>query len=127
MGNSNHLLKKPEDILQAACMRWFDAKYRTHAPLLFHIPNGGSRHKLEAVKLKLMGVRAGVPDLFFAFPSGTFHGAFFELKAGKNTCTPAQRQMQADLQSQGYRVAVCRELEEFQKTITRYINEGKGK
>ena len=31
--------------------------------LLYHIPNGGSRHRLEAIHLKQQGVRAGVPDL----------------------------------------------------------------
>lgn len=31
--------------------------------LLHHCPNGGSRNKAEAVKLKQMGVKAGIPDL----------------------------------------------------------------
>ena len=30
---------------------------------VFHIPNGGSRHKAEAARLKAQGVKAGVPDL----------------------------------------------------------------
>ena len=36
--------------------------------LLYHVPNGGSRNKAEASKLKRMGVRAGVPDLVLPVP-----------------------------------------------------------
>lgn len=31
--------------------------------VIFAVPNGGSRHMLEAVNLKATGVLAGVPDL----------------------------------------------------------------
>lgn len=31
--------------------------------LLYHVPNGGSRHKAEAGRLRAEGVKAGVPDL----------------------------------------------------------------
>ena len=36
--------------------------------LLYHCPNGGSRNKAEAVKLKQMGVKAGIPDLCLPVP-----------------------------------------------------------
>lgn len=32
--------------------------------LLYHVPNGGSRHKAEAGRLRAEGVKAGVPDLY---------------------------------------------------------------
>lgn len=35
---------------------------------VFAIPNGGSRNKAEAAKLKAEGVSAGVPDLFIPIP-----------------------------------------------------------
>lgn len=34
----------------------------------FHVPNGGKRNPREAHKLKLMGVKRGVPDLFILNP-----------------------------------------------------------
>lgn len=52
--------------------------------LMFHIPNGGSRNKLEAANLKKQGVKAGVPDLFLPVGRGSYHGLFIELKYGKN-------------------------------------------
>ena len=47
---------------------------------LIHIPNGGYRHPLEALKLKKMGVKAGVSDLFLAYPNPNYHGLWIELK-----------------------------------------------
>jgi hypothetical protein len=46
----------------------------------FAIPNGGSRHLLEALKLKRCGVQRGVPDICVPIPSGSYHGLFIELK-----------------------------------------------
>lgn len=34
--------------------------------LLYHVPNGGSRNKIEAARLRAQGVKSGVP--IFAFP-----------------------------------------------------------
>lgn len=31
--------------------------------LLYHVPNGGSRNKIEAARLRAQGVKSGVPDL----------------------------------------------------------------
>lgn len=48
---------------------------------LFHIPNGGTRHILEAVEFKRMGVKKGIPDFFLPYASNGYHGLFLELKA----------------------------------------------
>ena len=39
---------------------------------LFHVPNGGSRHKIEAARMKPMGVVAGVPDLMLIYGGRVF-------------------------------------------------------
>lgn len=52
-----------------------------HLNKLTHIPNGGSRNKAEAAKLKAMGVQAGFTDLFLPVPIlMKSHGLFIELK-----------------------------------------------
>ena len=61
---------------QAALFRWALLS-RGRIPeldLLFHIPNGGSRHPREAANLKRQGVKAGVPDLFLPIARGKYHG-----------------------------------------------------
>ena len=46
---------------QVALIQWWELK---KLPPIFAIPNGGHRHKATAIKLKLEGVRPGVPDLY---------------------------------------------------------------
>jgi hypothetical protein len=54
----------------------------------YHCPNGGLRSKRTASKLKLQGVRAGVPDLCFVLADG--RAAYLELKAPKGRLSPSQ-------------------------------------
>lgn len=42
--------------------------------LLYHVPNGGSRHKAEAGRLRAEGVKAGVPDLCLPVARGHITG-----------------------------------------------------
>lgn len=91
---------------------------------MFHIPNGGSRNKIEAAKLKRQGVRAGVPDIFLPAARGGYHGLFIELKrqtGGK--VSREQEEMIKALRAQGYRAEVCRGWDEARETIQRYLED----
>lgn len=109
----------PESEMQRACVRWFRAQY-PHC-LLFHIPNGGKRNAREAARFKAEGVVPGIPDLFLAEGRHGFHGLFIEMKAGKNTATPAQKEMMERLYRAGYSCAVCRSFEEFRDEVMKYL------
>ena len=64
-----------ESANQIALFAW-TADNREEYPMLeimHHIPNGGHRNKSTANRLRLEGVRAGVPDIFLPFPSKGFH------------------------------------------------------
>ncbi|MDR1081334.1 MAG: VRR-NUC domain-containing protein [Deltaproteobacteria bacterium] len=88
----------------------------------FAIPNGGSRHLHEAVKLKNSGVRPGVPDLFVAAARPPWQGLFLEMKRRSgSTVSPAQRKVMAVLEAAGYRAAVCRGADEAVKAIEEYL------
>lgn len=89
--------------------------------LLFHVPNGGTRGKAEAGRLKAQGVKAGVPDLMLPVAKGGYHGLFIEMKAGKGTLSEAQKEWLTELQLQGYAAKCCRGLDEAIRTITRYM------
>lgn len=94
---------------QSAFFRWlaFAANGDKRLALFYHIPNGGSRNKAEAARLKAQGVRAGVPDLCLPVPCGGYHGLYIELKVGKNAPSKQQKQWLAALRDQGYYTAVC--------------------
>ena len=119
-------MKQYEADEQQKLFQWV-AFIRTEHPevdLLFHIPNGGSRNKLEAANLKKQGVRAGVPDLFLPVARGKYHGLFIELKYGKNKTTQKQNEWLAKLNEQGYAVAVCYGCNEASKKIIKYLKLG---
>ena len=93
---------------QECIFRWVklnEHKY-PELSLLYHIPNGGSRNKIEAANLKRQGVKAGVPDICLPVSRGVYHGLYIELKHGKNKLSDLQREWLGWLNEQGY-MAVC--------------------
>lgn len=94
--------------------------------MLYHIPNGGSRNKIEAANLKRQGVRAGVPDLCLPVACGNYHGLYIELKYGKNTPTEKQKDWLRRLRAQGYAVAVCYGWEQAKHVLEKYLKMRKG-
>ena len=113
-----------EDNEQITLFRWRDlfvGKY-PELKLMHHIPNGGSRDKREAAKLKRMGVKAGVCDIFLPVPKNGRHGLYIELKAGKNRLTAEQKEFIADVGALGYKTAVCYGWEAAAAEILQYMS-----
>lgn len=67
--------------------------------LLYHVPNGGSRNKIEAARLRAQGVKSGVPDLCLPVARGGNHG----------------------LLEQGYAAAICKGWQEAASVIIDYL------
>lgn len=118
-----------EDQEQQKVIEW--AMYRSleypELRLLHHVPNGGSRNRAEAVKLKRMGVKAGVPDLVLPVPCGGYAGLYIEMKVGKNKPTEKQKEWMEQLKRYGHKVEVCYSGDEAIKTIEKYIQSGETK
>ena len=116
-----------EAIEQEALFRWA-AWMEPKLPelrLLFHVPNGGSRDKREAARLKAQGVKPGVPDLFLPVARNGYHGLWIELKAGRGKPSANQCQWIGDLNEQGYRAVVCWGWEAASEVIENYLKEVK--
>ena len=116
---------------------------------LFAIPNGGLRNKRVAIKMKMEGLKAGIPDLFLAYPSlpsdpqdtywfvdgnmnvmelnsDVYFGLFIEMKYGKNKTTEHQNDLIKRLRSEGYKCIVCYSWEEARDEILEYVNKFAG-
>jgi hypothetical protein len=112
---------------QAAFIRWAEASRGKHPALhfLFAIPNGGHRHKATAGKLKAEGVRAGIPDLFLAYPvvgmEQYFGGLFIEMKTQTGRLSTKQKHWTEQLAEVGYAVAVCHGTEQAIKATRQYL------
>lgn len=101
-------MNHPENQEQQALFAWAKYTQRPHPSLelLYHIPNGGKRDKAEAARLKREGVKAGVPNLCLPMAQDRYYDLYIELKAGKNTATPLQRQWITALSREDYAAAV---------------------
>lgn len=113
-----HEAKEQEALIRWAC---FVRGRFPEIDLLYHIPNGGSRNKIEAANLKRQGVKAGVPDLCLPVPRSHFHGLYIEMKAGKNKTSKKQTEWLSALDQQGYATAVCYGWEAASQVITKYL------
>jgi hypothetical protein len=97
--------------------RYAVAVDRTHA-----IPNGGKRGKAEAGRLKAEGVRAGVSDIFVAYPVGDRHGLYIEMKSLTGKPSREQDGWIADSLRLGYAAAVCRGADEAMAVWRTYVD-----
>lgn len=126
-------LNHPESELQQACVTWFDYSYPKLSTMLFAIPNGGARNKVEAKIMKGEGIRPGVADMFLSvvkylkaarpntYSNVIVFGLYIEFKIGNNKQSDAQLQFQQLVEQQGYRYIVVRTLEEFIQAIKEYL------
>ena len=92
------------------------------------IPNGGYRHKSEAGKLRAMGVKAGVPDIFLPIKRGEYSGLYIEMKKPpkggyrEGRARPEQLVWIDFLKKQGFGAAVCVGWEPARDMIIDYLN-----
>lgn len=114
---------RSEDTEQINVITWARWNERQHPELklLYHIPNGGSRNKAEAVKLKQMGVLAGVPDLHLPVPKGIYNGLYIEMKYADGRVERLQREFLKTAAGYGYYCAVCYGTGEAINILNEYI------
>ena len=110
---------------------------------IFHIPNGEYRTKSAAGRLKAMGVRAGVPDLFLPVPvirpSGAFgvalmdaggrliarviSGLWIEMKCSTGSLSKEQSKWIDLMLRHGYMAVTCYSADEAINVIKEYMSE----
>lgn len=71
-----------EDGHQAALFCWAQQNKDDYPGIqfMFAIPNGGQRDAITGARLKMTGVKPGVPDVFLPLPRRTYAGLFIEMK-----------------------------------------------
>ena len=97
-------------------------KYPELEHLFFAVPNGGSRHKLEAYSLKRQGVKSGISDMTLQVARGGYHGLWIELKVGKNRASENQEKFINEIKKQGYYAEVIWGAENAIDLIKKYLD-----
>ena len=88
----------------------------------YHIPNGGKRSMLEAIKFKRLGVKAGIPDICIPVARSPYHGLYIELKRRfGGVVSEAQAYWLEELRLQGYYVCVAKGADEAIKIVQYYF------
>lgn len=112
-------MRKLELHLQTECFQWAWNYLPQTRRLLFAVPNGGKRNKIEATQLKASGVVAGIPDLVLVW-AGRAYG--FELKSPKGVTSDAQIEVHSAWADQRATVYLIRDLEEFKFRLSVIVN-----
>lgn len=113
-----------EGLEQAALLKEVVLRYPAAAKLIYHVPNGGHRHKLVAIKLKEQGVKPGVPDLVLPMARGGYFGLYIEFKAMPPFDAAVSASQDAYIQAlteQGYLAIVCRGHIDALEAIRAYL------
>lgn len=112
-----------ESTLQQACVHWFRTAHPGRALLLFAVPNGGFRIAREAARMYAEGVVAGVSDLIYLEPRGSFGALCIEMKTTAKASRQSSRQIewQQAAERAGNRYVVCRTFDEFRQAVEEYL------
>lgn len=112
-----------ENQIQARYFGWADvmANRMPVLKLLFHIPNGAHKSVTSRAIFKLIGLKAGVPDVFLPVASSGFHGLWIEFKSEKGRVSDVQEAWHDALEEQGYKVIVSREWERAADETLKYL------
>ena len=111
---------KTEDSNQILAFNHIKRSYPDISAYWHHSPNGGSRKPSEGHRFKMMGTRAGIPDMLCFAARGPYRGCAVELKMPRGKLSPLQSDWLALLESQGWYVKVAYGYEETKKAIDFY-------
>lgn len=106
-------MKSSEDPIHMAILGYLNLKLPN--AVIWHTPNGGQRTAKAGAKMKKLGAKAGMPDLFILQGKKLYA---IEVKAEGKYMTPTQRDVKAELEGQGLSgYAVCRSIDDAMETL----------
>lgn len=89
--------------------------------LLFAVPNGGSRNKIEAANLKRQGTKAGVSDVILLIPKGGYASLCMEFKTRVGRQSEHQKEFQEQAESCGSKYVVVRSVKDAIEEVRQYL------
>lgn len=90
--------------------------------LLFAVPNGGSRHKIEAANMKRQGVKSGVSDVILLIPKKGFASLLLEFKTQSGQQSDEQKEFQRQAEMCGSKYVIVRSVKDALAAMKDYLN-----
>jgi len=90
--------------------------------LLFAVPNGGSRNKIEAKNLKLQGVKSGVSDVILLIPKKGYASLCLEFKTQSGRQSDEQKEFQRQVEMCGSKYVIVRSAAKAIEAMKNYLN-----
>lgn len=91
--------------------------------LLFAVPNGGSRHKVEAANMKHQGVKRGIADVILQIPKKGYASLCLEFKTSIGKQSRDQREYQRQVEMAGSKYVVVRSVEQAIRVMQQYLGK----
>jgi hypothetical protein len=110
-------MKFKEDNLQMQVAKYLDLL----GLAWFHPANERRTSPQAGHRLKLKGVKSGIPDCIILTPKGNYKGLALELKIKPNKTTPNQKKWLKTLDLFGWCVGVAYDFDEAKKIIDEYV------
>ena len=132
-----------ESLSQIALLKWFKLQYPQYEDLLVGYPSGTYLGLQAAVRMKAMGLRAGMPDLQLLVPKmvrrtmkphpeaeplesiNFIPGLFVEMKSETGKLSAIQRSFHEKLRVHNYTIVTCYSCEEAQEEIRSYLKDAR--
>lgn len=89
--------------------------------LLFAIPNGGSRNKVEAANMKKQGVTPGVADVILLIPKKGYASLCLEFKTASGRQSDEQKEFQKQAEMCRSKYVIVRSAMEAIETVKKYL------
>lgn len=114
---------------QIALFQWIRLQMRVwpELKLAHHIPNGAylGRDRTAAArhmaKLKAMGLKPGVFDVFLPVARHGWHGLYIEMKSKEGDLSDEQEDFGRSVANEGYAVFICRTFEQARNVVVQYL------
>lgn len=123
---ANELPVPTESEEQQALFRWaqFNSGKYPELRLMYHIPNEGKRSVTTGRRMRLEGLRSGVPDICIPVARGGYSALYVEMKRRKGgRVSDEQKRWLNDLNAAGNAAIVCRGWEEAAERIVEYLTD----
>lgn len=117
----NPVTRHSETWEQKQLIQWCRTDKRLQ--FLFHIPNESVGGQGWLIRNRQIGVKAGVPDLFYPVPLNGYHGMFIEMKAEKGRLRKEQAAWIKALEAFGYKCVVAHGWEEAKEALEEYLDD----